>query len=302
MLDPRARAQSLLASNRNDSHLTRSLENRLGVHGNHCLTVRGAIEQAVDVVGCAKLDTVDRDDEIADGDVDAGRRERRAKIRVPAFGVVDPRDLVAALLDDEVSTEQPARRLRNVRHVAAAHVRVTDRNLGAHVVEQIVQIGAMVHEWQELSVHLLHLRPVAAVLVRYVEVVALVAPALVEDLLELLARVEIHPQADVEASLARLRRVAVRVDEEEVDGGATRGSAAASAAATAATTGAIEQLAAVGADRGTRPHRSRTSRHADRSGGNAEGCCLRHPRLRGRHHHRRHRRPPDRTPFRAHPP
>ncbi len=169
---------------------------------------------------------------------------------IPALGVVDPRDLVAALVDDQVCAEEPARRLRHVRHVAASNVGVADGDLGAHVVEQVIQIGAMVHEREELSVHLLHLRPVAAVEVRHVEVVALVAPAFVENLLVLFARVEIHAQADVEASLPCLRRsIAVRIDQEEVHGAPACGRATTAAASTAATAGAIEQLAAVGADR-----------------------------------------------------
>ena len=93
-------------------------------------------------------------------DVDAGRRQRRAQIRIPALAVVDARDLVAAAFDREVGAEQAARRRRHVRHVAAAHVRVADGDLGAHVVEQVVEIGAVVDVRQQRAVHLLHLRPV----------------------------------------------------------------------------------------------------------------------------------------------
>ena len=157
--------------------------------------------------GAFELDAVDREDVIADRDVDAGRGQRRAQLGIPALGVVDLRDLVPAAVDREVRAEQAADGRRHLGHVAAAHVRVTDRDLGAHVVEQVVQIGAMIHVRQELAVHLLHLRPVGAVRVRHVEVVALVAPALVEDLLELFLRLEIHPQRRVEASLAGLRRM-----------------------------------------------------------------------------------------------
>ena len=84
---------------------------------------------------------------------------------------------------------------------------MADGDLGAHVVEQIVEVGAMIHVRQQLAVHLFHLRPIGAVHVRHVEVIALVAPALVEDLFELFFRIEVHAQRHVEPPLARLRRL-----------------------------------------------------------------------------------------------
>jgi hypothetical protein len=53
----------------------------------------------MDVVGRDQLHAVDGEDEVADRDVDAGARERRAQVGVPALVVVDARDLVAAALD-----------------------------------------------------------------------------------------------------------------------------------------------------------------------------------------------------------
>ena len=57
----------------------------------------------------------------------------------------------------------------------------------------------MPHVRQQRAVHLLHRRPVGAVHVRHVEVVALVAPALVEDLPELRLRIEVHAERHVRA-------------------------------------------------------------------------------------------------------
>ncbi len=136
-----------------------------------------------------------------------GAGQRRAQVGIPALRVVDARDPVAPALDDEVGAEQSGRDRGHLRHVAAAHVRVADGDLGAHVVEQVVQIGAVPHVRQELPVHLLHLRPVGAVHVRHVQVVALVAPTLIEDLPELLLRIEVHAQRGRDAPLAgRLSR------------------------------------------------------------------------------------------------
>ena len=64
--------------------------------------------------------------------------------------------------------------------------------------------------------------------VRHVEVVALVAPAFVEDLLELLLRLEIHPQRRVRAGPGpACGGVAIGIDEEQAGAGAAGGAAAA---------------------------------------------------------------------------
>ena len=247
-LHPRARAQRLFARHRHDRHLARAFERRLGVHGEHRLAVRGSVEEPVDVVGRAQLDAVDRHDEVSDRNVHAWRREWRAQVGVPAFGVVDPRDLVAAAVDREVSAKEPPGRLRYVGHVATAHVGVTDGDLGPHVVEQVVQVGAVLHVGQQRAVHGLHLRPVRAVHVLHVEVVALQAPAFVEDLLELGFRLEVHAERRGEAALACLRNIAIGVHEEQPRSTARCGCSAAPAAATPTPAGAIQQLAAVSAD------------------------------------------------------
>jgi hypothetical protein len=83
--------------------------------------------------------------------------------------------------------------------------------------------------------------------VRHVQVVALRAPALVEDLAELLLRLEVHPKRDTEAPLSCLRRLAIGVDEEQRD--VRRLSFPASAPASAETAARpVQELAAVGAD------------------------------------------------------
>src|ERR1051325_8927395 len=74
----------------------------------------------------------------------------------------------------------------------------------------------MHHVRQQLTVHLAHLRPVSAVHVRHVEIVALVAPAFVEDLFELFLRLEIHAQRVVQTSGAGLRRRSIGIDEEQL--------------------------------------------------------------------------------------
>src|SRR5690606_30721065 len=57
------------------------------------------------------------------------------------------------------------------------------------------------------------------------------------------ARLEVHPQVDVQPSLAGLRRVAIGVNEEQVD--AASSATAATAAPAASAAGPVQQLAAV---------------------------------------------------------
>src|SRR4030095_2750311 len=68
--------------------------------------------------------------------------------------------------------------------------------------------------------------------------------------LELFFRLEKHAQRHVEPSLTRLRRIAIRIDEEQRGRGSPLGCRGAAHTPPAATPGgAIEQLVAVGADR-----------------------------------------------------
>ncbi len=135
-------------------------------------------------------------------------------------------------------------------HVAAAHEGMADGDLGAHHVEQIIQVGAMVHVGQQLAVHLLHLGPIGAVHVGHVEVIALVAPAFVEDLLELFLGLQIHAQVRRSAGPLRLAEPARSASTRNSDGPAGRAAPprAASAAPPPPPRRAIHQLVAIGAD------------------------------------------------------
>ena len=84
-------------------------------------------------------------------------------------------------------------------------------------------------------------------LVLHVEVVALIAPRFVEDLLVLLLRIDVGAQIALDAALPGLRRIAIRVDEEERRAAAAGCGAAAATATTGAARATIEQLVTVGA-------------------------------------------------------
>src|SRR5262245_12753890 len=68
---------------------------------------------------------------------------------------------------------------------------------------------------QKLAVHFFHLGPVGAVQVWYVEIVALIAPAFVEDLFELRFRLKVHAQSIVQSTLSRLG-CAIGIDEKQL--------------------------------------------------------------------------------------
>src|ERR1041385_7957117 len=108
----------------------------------------------------------------------------------------------------------------------------------------------MHHVRQQLTVHLAHLWPVGAVHVRHVEIVALVAPAFVEDLFELFLWFEIHAQRVVQTSGAGLRRRSIGIDEEQLRRRRIRTTAATWTTPLTAppTSRAINELATICAD------------------------------------------------------
>src|SRR4029453_5478106 len=73
----------------------------------------------------------------------------------------------------------------------------------------------MPHVRQHSAVHLFVFHPVGTVKIRNVKIVTLVAPAFVEDLFELGGGLEIHAQADINSTLAGLRRSSIGVDYEK---------------------------------------------------------------------------------------
>src|SRR5579883_2946483 len=249
-LDEGAGAEALLIGHRDDRNLVRAFESGTVTDGKNGLLIGRAVQQAVDVIRRAEFLAVDREDVIAHGDVDARGGEWRSQVGIPGFGIVDAGDLIAAVLDREIRAEQSAGVLRDGGHIAAAHVGVADGDLGAHHIHQIVEVGAVVHVRQELAVHLLHARPVGAVHVGDIQVVALVAPVFVEDLLELFAGFEVHAELRIERSLAGLGRLAVGIDEEDLRAAPAGGcrAAAASASASACAGAAVNELVAIGAD------------------------------------------------------
>src|SRR5438067_11748685 len=124
---------------------------------------------------------------------------------------------------------------------------MADRNLGAHHVDQIIQIGTMHDVRQHRSIHLLVFVPVRAVQVRNIKIVALIAPTFVEDLFEFFFGIEVHAESEIDAAAARLWRRAICVNDKErrVRSATTKASAT---TASAAARGPINKLASVGAD------------------------------------------------------
>ena len=115
---------------------------------------------------------------------------------------------------------------------------MADGDLRTHHVDEIIQIGAVVHIRQQCAVHILVFLPVGAVHVRHVEIIALVAPPLIEDLAELLFRLQVHSERHVQASLPGLRRIAIGIDKEQ-SGRDLFAAAARAASAAAAAAGAV---------------------------------------------------------------
>ena len=97
---------------------------------------------------------------------------------------------------------------------------------------------------EKRAVHLAVLCPISSVHVWYVEIIALVTPAFVEDLFELGLRIEIHPETEIQFPLTGLRRIFVCVNQIE----RRHRRLATKTAASATACGAINQLVAIGAN------------------------------------------------------
>ena len=96
----------MFISYRHDDDLACAFHARLTIYGQRSLPVGRSVQQSINIVGRLQLDTVDRDDVVADGDIGARRGEWCAQFRVPILVVINPRDFVASILDCEVRAEQ----------------------------------------------------------------------------------------------------------------------------------------------------------------------------------------------------
>src|SRR5882757_3109093 len=126
---------------------------------------------------------------------------------------------------------------------------MADRNLGAHHIQQVIQISAMHDVRQHCSVHFLVFRPIGAMQVWHIEIITLVPPAFIEYLFEFLLGIQMHAQVHIDAALARLWWRSIRINDEERWRWrrATRARRPTSATAAAAS-GAIDKLMTVRAD------------------------------------------------------
>src|SRR5665213_2133029 len=164
--------------------------------------IRGSVERGIYALRRTNIDAVYCKDVVANADINTGLRQRSAKIRIPAVSSVDPCNSVVTVFHRYICTKQPDGRPWHRRHVAAPYEGVTDRDLRAHHVKQIVEICAMHNIWKQLTVHLLHLRPVRSLHVLQIQIVALIPPAFIEDLLEFSLRVDEHSQVSLELPLS----------------------------------------------------------------------------------------------------
>src|ERR1700704_1751901 len=124
---------------------------------------------------------------------------------------------------------------------------MADCDLRTHHVDQIIEIGTMHYVRQHRSVHFFVFRPVRAVQVWHIEIIALVAPAFVEYLFEFFFGIEIHAKVSVEPALARLWRSSIRVNDEGGRSG-RRATGSRPGPATTATRRAIYQLTPIRTD------------------------------------------------------
>src|SRR6185295_17286369 len=90
---------------------------------------------------------------------------------------------IAAIFDRVIGAEQPALDvLRLIQKVPASYSMVADSKLAAHPLNHSIQVVAGCNVWKKAGVLLLHRVPIGAVHIRRIEIVAIDAPGLIEDL------------------------------------------------------------------------------------------------------------------------
>src|SRR5271154_1403312 len=99
---------------------------------------RGAFEETIEVVRRLHVATIHSQQILALFHVPAGLRERRAKLRIAAFAVVNAGEAVPTVLDAVIRAQQPATRRRLIGSVVA-DVDVAEREVAEHLTEQITQ-------------------------------------------------------------------------------------------------------------------------------------------------------------------
>src|SRR5689334_12714429 len=102
LLDPRARPKSVLVRYRDDRDEPGAVARSRLADANRRLVARRALEEAVEIRRRRDRTTIHLEQVIAVVDLNAGRAERRAQIRIPVLARVDVRDAILAVLDREV--------------------------------------------------------------------------------------------------------------------------------------------------------------------------------------------------------
>ncbi len=191
LLDPLAVAEVRLAAQGLDHDVTGIVvELRLLADGDRDRAARQAHERGPRVLGRVHGHAVDGQEVVALLDVDAGLPQRVAGVHVPGRPLADALDPVGAVGQLPVHAEHADGLAGLVLHVAAEVVGVADVELRDHLPDDVAQVLAGHAVVEHLLVVRPHGRPVHAVHVGDVEVVALEPPRLDEELPPLLARVD----------------------------------------------------------------------------------------------------------------
>ena len=196
---------------------------RLGRDAEQHLLAGLAAQQLADLGDLGGRDAVDVRDEVAHLDVDAGPAKRRQLVGQIGIARVDVRDAVAAGRG-VAGRSRPERCRRDVVFarplVAAVDEDVQRRQLAHHLGQDVGELGAIGDAIHQRRVLRAHGRPVHAVHLAVVEVVALEAPGFGEHLTPLVARVEPElPVASGQHLLGQLgcgRRLGGGVEHEVV--------------------------------------------------------------------------------------
>src|SRR6185369_1271636 len=151
---------------------------------------------------------VDLEKIVAFGNLNTGRAQGCLEFGIPVLTGVDFANSIETVFNREVRAQQPDWNRVLTGHISGTgQVRMTDGKLPSDGGDQIREVGAMLNIRQKRFVLFIDRLPIISVHLRVVEIVALDAPRLAEDLRPLGSRIDQRFElGNVDRSIANLGR------------------------------------------------------------------------------------------------
>ena len=151
-------------------------------------------KQGVHVFLCIDRTAVDGEDIVAFLHTQTRHREWCLHERIPAVAAVDGLDSIVVVIDAEIGTQQADGGCTFSMHVTTTKPVVSDLQFTNHFDQQVIQVFAPLHMFEQRLVAGTNRVPVDAVQIGVVKKLFLHPPGFVKNLLPFLARIDRHAQ------------------------------------------------------------------------------------------------------------